>query len=688
MQQWLWLVVAVVICVACGGNKSISGADGSPLDGTSEAFTVPDTAQPSDTPVNPTDSLEPGDAATLPDGAICFPGETQCKGWYVQLVCNETGSVWKEIDCPDQQRCDEDSGQCLDQTCVPDTPMGVCLSETTYEVCNETGTGPAEAYCDADLPLCNEGICKYKCYPGTQSCQGLTAIAECDSTGSAYLVDPDFGFGELCSEGDICQEYGGKAKCVLACAADLKSNTYIGCDYWAVDLDNIEGGQGENVAIVISNPNEFEDAVITIVNTSTAENVDIGDPNVSPMSQKTFLLPKGFDMENSSLSNRSFHIKSTAPVVAYQFNPLNAKNVWSNDASLLLPSNVASNEYIAMSWPQRPKSDKPNTLPQQPLRGFITVIAVEKKPTIVTVYPTAEVYPGPGLPAFIVGQPNTVLLEHGQVLNIESGGSAGGTDLTGTRIVADHRVTVFAGHECANIPLIIQDGKFKGTEFCDHIEQQMFPLETWGNEYVADAFFPRSPTQTDVWRVLAGSDQILITTEPPQEGAIGVALNQSQYIEFESADNFVITATGPISVGHYLKGSNYAGHIPNEACALLSDPNDPNSTILETAIGDPAFTLSVPTNQYRDNYIVLTPDNYVEHYINLIYSAGTVIDLDGTPVELPPQKVGNTDWNTETITMIPGVHHVSANQPIGITAYGYDCDVSYAYPGGLNLNPL
>ena len=422
MQHRLWLVVVAVLCVSCGEDKNVSGADGSANDETTDVFTVPDTAQPSDTPANPEDIPEPGDTQTLPDGALCFPGETQCKGWYVQLVCNDTGTVWKEIDCPDQQRCDEDTGECKNQICVPGNPMGVCLSETTYEVCNETGTGSAEAYCDADLPICDQGACKFKCYPGTQSCQGLTAIAECDSTGSVYVVDPDFGFGEYCSEGDICQEYGGKAKCVLACAADLKSNTYIGCDYWAVDLDNIEGGQGENVAIVISNPNEFEDAVITIVNTSTAENVDLGDSNVPPMSQKTFLLPKGFDMENSSLSNRSFHVKSTAPVVAYQFNPLNAKNVWSNDASLLLPSNVASTEYIAMSWPQRPKSDKPNTLPQQPLRGFITVIAVEKKPTTVTVYPTAEVYPGPGLPSFIVGQPNTVTLEHGPVLNIDSGG--------------------------------------------------------------------------------------------------------------------------------------------------------------------------------------------------------------------------------------------------------------------------
>ena len=37
----------------------------------------------------------------------------------------------------------------------------------------------------------------------------------------------------------------------------------------------------------------------------------------------------------------------------------------------------------------------------------------------------------------------------------------------------------------------------------------------------------------------------------------------------------------------------------------------------------------------------------------------------------------------------PGeVHFVSGTAPIGLTAYGYDCDVSYAYPGGMKLQAL
>jgi hypothetical protein len=40
------------------------------------------------------------------------------------------------------------------------------------------------------------------------------------------------------------------------------------------------------------------------------------------------------------------------------------------------------------------------------------------------------------------------------------------------------------------------------------------------------------------------------------------------------------------------------------------------------------------------------------------------------------------------MAVTPGVHTLTASAPISITAYGYDCDVSYAYPGGLDLEPL
>ena len=35
-----------------------------------------------------------------------------------------------------------------------------------------------------------------------------------------------------------------------------------------------------------------------------------------------------------------------------------------------------------------------------------------------------------------------------------------------------------------------------------------------------------------------------------------------------------------------------------------------------------------------------------------------------------------------------GVHRLEANAPVGLVVYGFDAFVSYAYAGGLNLQPI
>ena len=52
-----------------------------------------------------------------------------------------------------------------------------------------------------------------------------------------------------------------------------------------------------------------------------------------------------------------------------------------------------------------------------------------------------------------------------------------GGDISGTIIDADKRIAVWGGSECENVP--------SGVTFCDHIEEQMLPLNYWGQYYVA-----------------------------------------------------------------------------------------------------------------------------------------------------------------------------------------------------------
>ena len=592
----------------------------------------------------------------------CPAGQKKCASKSTVKTCSAEGDAWLEEICTGGTVCA--GGACKLLTCSPGEPLGSCLNDQAMEACDQTGTGVEHVYCDVAKPVCLNGECQaLACSPGTSQCKGITAVEKCKDDGSGYEVT------EVCGDGGICNN----AKCLTACDVNVKQNTYIGCEYWVVDLDNIEAGQFQAIAAVVSNPSETDPIQVTLTNMAEGTDVPLEDNIVPPKSQRTILVPKGYDLDGTILSPNSFRIRTSGPTTVHQFNPLNADGVFSNDASLLLPANSAGKEFFVLSWPQRQADDKTGNVP---LHGFATIIAVEKGETQVTVIPTSLVEHSDSFQPLTPFAENHFTLQYGQVLNLETGGGQSGPDLTGTQIISTRRITVFGGHECANIPLTIEKGKFKGAEFCDHIEQQLFPLDTWGEQYVADRFMPRSEAQTDVWRIMAGANQTVIQTDPPQPEANGITLNKGEFVEFQSGDSFFIVATGPISVGHYLKSSNYVGFVSDPECAQGEGA---------TGIGDPAFALSVGTNQFRDSYIVLTPENYRQHFLNLMYPAGTTLTIDGEPVETPELPLGLTTWNVTTVEVTPGVHRVEGTNPVGVTAYGYDCDVSYAYPGGLNL---
>jgi hypothetical protein len=461
----------------------------------------------------------------------------------------------------------------------------------------------------------------------------------------------------------------------------------VGCNYYAVDLDNVEGGQNAPVAVVVSVPasDESEKAVITIVDSATGEELtaqalsatdETLQPSltmeVEPGHLKLFYLPTtgaqgGNPLDGSIKTMASYRISSTAPVSVHQFNPLNGEGVYTNDASLLLPSNLGGKEYIVSSWPHRRVGEGDDLTI---FRGFITVVATEPGTTTVDVYARGRIAGGIGVPAIQPNQNHTFSLVAGEVLNLETEGDTGG-DLTGTYIRASQKVTVFGGHECANVPVSVS--------YCDHMEQQLIPLETWGTTYLADAFKSRNSEQFDLWRVVGGADNITVTTDPPIPGFEAFTLHRGSFVELKAKGSFLVQADGPVFVGHYMTGSNYPGYEP--VC---------QTGAVKSGIGDPAFTLAAPIEQYLSSYVVLTPPGYKENYLNIVGKAGITVTLDGAELASSLfEAIGTTGYVIAQVPVNTGVHAIeSTGGQVGVTAYGYDCDVSYAYPGGLQLEQL
>ena len=631
-----WAIAAALLV-----GVSLGAACGSPGSGASIGDADVASSDTADVPV-----------ATDTFTSTCAPDESVCADGTTRLVCDHVGASTL-VPCGDGEGCQD--GACLVQVCTPGASTGQCASATTHEQCNGGGTGWELVTCQAGT-TCRSGICAGQiCTPGSRICAGFTIVNECDAAGAGWTQV------QTCPQGSACAD----GVCLSPCQVNLKDGSYLGCEYWAVDLDNVQEAADQVVGLVVSVPSDGARTEARITNSATGVLLDaatLGVPDlfVEPGEVEIFRLPTGYDIDGTTLTTNTFHLVTTSPVTVHQFNPLNGDGVYSNDASLLLPSQVVGSDYVVMSWPHR--KDNVATL-----RGFATIIATMPGTTEVQVTPTANVAGGAGVAMIPAGTTRVFQLAQGQAINLETEGSDSG-DLTGTLVHANRQATVISGHECANVPV--------GISACDHIESQLFSVDTWGNRYIADTFQPRSPTQIDIWRVMGGDNGVTVTTTPPVPGYEKFELQRGTWVQFASADAFELSADGPILVGHYLTGSGYPG-----AVKVCSD----NGFGAEAGLGDPAFTLPAPTNRFLKRYAVLTPNGYEEDYLNVVARPDAVIKVDGQALTAPIVAVGASGWGVARQRVSPGVHQVTGSSEFGLTAYGYDCDVSYAYPGGLKL---
>lgn len=600
----------------------------------------------------------------LPDtntGGPCVDGQVGCNEFGHPQTCR-SGTWVDEAPCSTDQICV--GGRCVaGANCDPGTVIG-CAGITAQRVCNAAGNAYVERTCsDPAAPYCFGGECGTQiCAPGSRSCEDdgrYTTL--CAESGEEWIRS------EECNPRDdlVC----ANGECVSGCAAALKNPAYIGCEYWSVDLPQYEDPFGDPRvvphAVVVANTGNRTAEVLV----ETRSGIPLVDRTVSvePGAVATINFPRA-DVENTSRSMNSFRISTSEPVVAYQFNPLNDVGVASNDASLLLPANAIGREYYVLSYPSGP-SDAP-LLEFPPQTGWFTIVGTSSQPTTVDItFSSNLINPPEGdhdLMNVRAGETVRFSLEQFQVMNFEakttiSPMSTG--DLSGTHIVADRPIVVFAGHEEAVI----------GGCCADHLEQQLFPVNTWGTRYPAVHSPPRG-SEPDLWRVIAANDNTRITTVPAISGLDGITLNAGEWVEVEvgpgqtTGGSFEIVGTRPIMVAQYIVSQEHEA--------------------ITNTRGDPAMVLAVPAEQYRSDYRVLTPDGYADDYFTVIRPFGAVVELDGTP--LPDSsftRFGTEEYEFAHIPVEPGPHffEAPAGDRFGIAGFGYNNAVSYGYPGGLNL---
>ena len=517
--------------------------------------------------------------------------------------------------------------------------------------------------------------------------------------------------------------------CVDFCDLPKKERSNVGCEFWAVDLPNeyscisMDGGAScltyqcaacEQFAVALANTSQFEVTVTVEENTAAAgqprQLKTVMEKVVGAGALVTLPLPmrevdcttwkadvtgdlRRTNDSQSCLSSRAYRITSTSPVVAYQFNPI--INDFSNGASLLIPTNGLDNDYLVLGWATSNPLSIP--LPGVFVEGIpdymnLTIVGVKDGTTVqVTLAHPTQASADGKVPAANTGETIKIALNAFDVLNINSAQDLQhlSGDLTGSKVVADKPVAVFSGGQRASVPknLALYDpqpptpsGSYS-TCCTEHFEQQMFPLSALGKTFALTRTPRRSTSwiiEPDFYRVLASEDGTTMTTNLTNYPSFH--LDAGGYADFWAVTGFTLHANKPLMVAQYAAAGGFV------------DQKDVG--------GDPEFVIFPPVEQYREEYLFLTPSTFDKDYVVISTPKGTSILLDETEVngEFSSRCVAQTlgaangiDYLALTCEVADGVHHLKASAPVGLTVYGYYDAGSYGYPGGADfkeINPV
>src|SRR5690554_217732 len=541
--------------------------------------------------------------------------------------------------------------------------------------------------CEADA-TCQHASCVPAgaiCSPGTTRCASVNQHETCSADGGGYEPRVQCGSGEVCDGG----------VCVSGCNSAIGEKSNIGCQYLTMRLNQASGIRTLAHTVVVSNPG---DEVVTVnVSSPGITSFNMPDRQINPRQSTIIDFPTSPMISQAGLSNQIYVINSSKPVIATQFAPLNNPGIGSetSDASLLLPTNALGNEYVVLNW-QGPAGFGSF----QPAGTYIDVVAIQDNTVVQVSGPTA--LSAGSLGSMAANSSQSFSVPRNQVLHLaENGGfMSSGTDVSGTIITSNNPVAVFVGATIVNIPdapvasnpapgcastgsaCTLNAGCCSGicgydldtrNHKCmdslsagDHVEQQLFPTDTWGTSYIATPFFKRGVNDFSIYRVTAVRDNTVISIDPPVNGLASITLGRGQVHQFHSPDAFELNATDSIMVAQFMIGGQTS----------------------QSGNGDPAFLLPPAVQQFRQDYVFLVPDQYAMNFVTLIAPTGVDIELDGNTIAASTFTPvgGNSSWSHRLVESLSGgVHHATAAQPFGVVVHGMDNYISYAFSGGIIL---
>jgi hypothetical protein len=515
------------------------------------------------------------------------------------------------------------------------------------------------------------------------------------------------------------------------CEEAALGHTYVGCDFWPT---------------ITANPVyvEFDPAVVIANGSGTAATVTIDGPaafhqevTIPPGGLETVKLKwvpelKGpeFSLTNTSggrlnasarVNGGAYHMVSTVPVTAWQFNPLQyaipaeactrVTNGMSgcrsatNDASLLIPSTAMTGSYRVFGYSSKHEGTDWGTVP-----GGIAITATKDGTNVqvqlgpkcgVELYPTTDlgtcVAAGPGIDAKMPGDIYDLMMNAGDVVQLVGAWARDpqtrNADMSGTIVkTADTTpVQVVAFNAISQLPDVTVAN-------ADHMEETVLPAEVIGTKYiVAPPATPNGNNVGHVVRIYGNVDGTTLTyPEGKPDPMAPDTINAGDVVQIPAlptgqpaagcmtvAGNcmlnkpFVVEGSQPFAVASFMVGG------------VLQMPG----TDATNSMGDPGFSMMVTPEQFRKEYTFLAPVDYLKNFADVLVPTGATVNLNGAPVATAPTPIGNSGWGSLRLELTPdggGIHKLTTDheQGLGLQVMGFGYATSYYYPGGLNLERI
>lgn len=462
------------------------------------------------------------------------------------------------------------------------------------------------------------------------------------------------------NKNDLNQSNDTLFKLIWVKDSEFTGLDFNGKEFWGAFMANYNNGPTLKQYLYITSPNGAN-VEVAFPKLGWQENFSITGKDLYRLEIPKYIQQRLIANDSSEqVKPTSYYVKADKAITVYGMST----QYQSTDAFLAIPKRSLGFEYkiIAPEGTYLPGAVAAGNLLTDAPSEFI-VVASENNTSVKIISPV----PTANTAAFDTIR---VVLDQGDNFLVKSkieqllGVSNKSYDLTGVHIIADKRIAVISGAQCALIP-----GQSKlGCQACDHLIEQTQPLNTLGTRFITTDF-----------EYKPGDDYLRIHN--PHNKTVGVnisgdlqqtiSLNANEYTDIAFQGGLVVEGDTTLQVVQMCTGGR---------CLPLS-------------ITDPFFTNIISENQWANvfSYSNTAGFNISQHFVSIIKrSAEGRIAIDGNRLNNNLFKqIPGSNYYYAKLPSASGSHRITGDSAFVTYVYGFGYDDSYGYPAsGALLAPV